>query len=232
MNFAANPNAGILLPALERLTPLLDRIVFVGGCVTGLLITDPAAAPVRPTLDVDAIVEVISYLEFTQLEEQLRHLGLRESRAEDAPLCRWIIDNLMIDIMPTDPRILGFSNPWYVSAFANAALTELGRHKFRLITAPYFLATKLEAFHGRGKNDYRMSHDLEDIVTVIDGRPEIGVEVEQSDFAIRQFLRTEFSGLLNERDFLDALPGHLLPDRTSQQRLPIVVERLRRISSL
>ncbi len=117
-------------------------------------------------------------------------------------------------------------------AFASAAITEVGPYKFLLITAPYFLATKLEAFHGRGNLDYRMSHDLEDIVTVVDGRHEIVVEAKRSDSALRQFLRTEFSALLSERDFLDAMPGHLLPDRTSQQRLPIVIERLRQISSL
>src|SRR5216684_8355014 len=36
-----------------RLKGLLPEIVFVGGCTTGLLITDPAASPVRVTDDVD-----------------------------------------------------------------------------------------------------------------------------------------------------------------------------------
>lgn len=69
----------------KKLAPLLDQIVFVGGCVTGLLVTDPAAAPVRPTLDVDAIVAIASYAEFTQLESQLRDLSFHQSRAEGAP---------------------------------------------------------------------------------------------------------------------------------------------------
>ena len=56
-----------------------------------------------------------------------------------------------------------------------------------MITAPYFLATKFEAFHGRGNSDYRMSHDLEDIVTVIDGRPELASEVEKTDHAVAGF---------------------------------------------
>jgi predicted nucleotidyltransferase len=224
-----NPNADFLLAAVGRLTPLLDRIVFVGGCATGLLLTDPAAAPPRPTLDVDVIVEIASYAEFTQLEHELRRLGLRESHAEDAPVCRWVSGNMMVDIMPTEPAILGFSNRWYRPAYAHAAMIELAGHKFRLITAPYFLATKLEAFHGRGKDDYQLSRDLEDIVSVVDGRPELVVELQNSDSALRQYLKTEFSALLDERDFLDALPGHLLPDRASQQRLPIVIDRLQQI---
>ena len=77
-----NPNLAQLVAAAERLKPLLDQIAFVGGCVTGLLLTDPAAAPVRPTFDVDAIVEIGSYAEFTLLEARLRDLGFRESQAE------------------------------------------------------------------------------------------------------------------------------------------------------
>jgi hypothetical protein len=76
-----------------------------------------------------------------------------------------------------------------------------------------------------------MSHDLEDIITVIDGRPEIVVEVKHSDADLRQYLKREFSTLVDDRDFLEALPGHLLPDRASQQRLPIVINRLRQIST-
>ncbi len=225
-----NPNAEVLLAAVEKLTPLLDRIVFVGGCATGLLITDPAAAPVRPTIDVDAIVQIASYVEFTRLELQLRELGWRESQAQDAPICRWMQDNLLVDIMPIDPAI-GFSNRWYGPAFEHATLTQWSGHEFRLISAPYFLATKLEAFRGRGKNDYRMSPDLEDVVTIVDGRPELITEVENAHSSLREYLHNQFSVLLADRDFLQALPGHLLPDQASQERIGIVLERLRRIAS-
>src|SRR5260221_10778552 len=78
-----------------------------------LLQPDPAAAAVRPTLDVDAIVAIASYAEFTLLENRLRELGFRESRAEGAPICRWLHGDLILDLMPTDASILGFSNRWY-----------------------------------------------------------------------------------------------------------------------
>jgi hypothetical protein len=98
-----------LTSAATKLEPLLDRIVFVGGCVTGLLLTDPAAAPVRPTLDVDAIVAISSYAEFTRLENHMRYLGFHDSHAEGAPICRWISGDLILDLMPTDASILGFA---------------------------------------------------------------------------------------------------------------------------
>jgi hypothetical protein len=132
--------------------------------------------------------------------------------------------------MPTDPKILGFSNHWYRPALVNAGTAEVGDHRIKVIAAPYFLATKLEAFHGRGQFDYRMSRDLEDIVAVLDGRQEIAAEVQQSETSLQQYLSREFSALLEERDFLEALSGHMLPDVVSQQRVRIVLSRIQRIA--
>jgi hypothetical protein len=87
-NTPENPNETLLLSAAEKSAPLLNRIAFVGGCATGLLVTDPAADPVRRTLDVDAIVAVASYRELISLEESLRQCGFHESIEDGAPRCR------------------------------------------------------------------------------------------------------------------------------------------------
>jgi len=224
-----NPNAAILRVAIAKLTPLLEQIVFVGGCVTGLLVTDPYATPVRTTLDVDVIVEVASYAEFVVLEEKLRQLGFHEPQVEGSPVCRWITQNLILDFMPVDPSILGFSNRWYRPAMQNAKKIEIDGNEIRVITASYFLASKIEAFHARGEHDYRLSRDLEDIITVLDGRAEIVEETGNADISLRQYLAEEFSALIADRDFLDALPGHLLPDATSQQRINIVMARMQQL---
>ncbi|MGA7381049.1 MAG: hypothetical protein WBX03_09370 [Terriglobales bacterium] len=207
----------------------MARIVFVGGCATGLLLTDPAAAPVRATLDVDVVVELASYAEYIALEEQLRRLGFQECQDEGAPICRWVSDDIVLDVMPTDSSLLGFSNRWYRAAFENAQKVSVAGHEIGLITAPYFLATKLEAFHGRGKEDYRGSRDLEDVITVLDGRPEIEDEVALAPPDFQQYLSDEFRALTLNRDFLDALPEHLLPDPASQQRIGIVLERMKNL---
>jgi hypothetical protein len=102
--------------------------------------------------------------------------------------------------------------------------------RLRLISAPYFLATKLVAFENRGKQDYSTSRDLEDIVALIDGRPEITSEVSDSEATLRDFLRVKFQNLLSLHQFLDSLPGYLLPDKASQQRLPLLLRRMRLIS--
>ena len=225
-----NPNAGLLSSAVQKLAPLIDRIVFVGGCATGLLITDPAAAPIRPTLDVDAIVELATYVDLVVLEEQLQHLGFQHAVAEGTPVCRWIQQELILDLMPTDPAILGFSNRWYPQALREAGVAQVDGHQIRLITAPYFLATKLEAFFGRGRRDYRMSRDIEDMIAVLDGRPEIVAEFEQTGPQVQRYLRDEFSRLLEDRDFVECLPGYLLPDAASQQRIGIIMDRIRQIA--
>ena len=225
----SNPNLARLTEAAKKLAPLLDQIAFVGGCVTGLLLTDPAAAPARPTLDVDAIIAVASYAEFTELETRMRDLGFRHPHADGNPICRWASGELILDLMPTDSSILGFSNAWYAAGLENAQRIRIGELEIQLITAPYFLATKLEALHGRGKDDFRASHDLEDIVTVIDGRAELAEEVHASRADLQHYLSLEFGALILNRDFLDALPGHLLPDAASQQRLGLVVKRMQQL---
>lgn len=225
----ADPNLARLADAAKKLAPLLDQIVFVGGCVAGLLLTDPAAAPVRPTLDVDAIVAVASYAEFTALEARLRELGFHQPTTEGAPICRWLSGELILDLMPTDSSILGFSNVWYAAALENAQRIRIGELEIQLITAPYFLATKLEALYGRGRNDFRGSHDLEDIVTVIDGRAELVREVRLAPADLQEYLSREFGTLLSNPDFVDALPGHLLPDGASQQRLGLVMKRIQQL---
>jgi hypothetical protein len=214
--------------AAEKLDRLLDQIVFVGGCMTELLLTDPGAAPIRPALDVDAIIAIGSYLEFTLLEGRLRELGFHQSQAEGAPICRWVSGGLILDLMPTDPSILGFSNRWYQPALENAQKARVGDHEIRVTTAPYFRATKLEAFHGRGKNDFS-SHDLEDIVTIVDGRPELAGEVHLAPTDLQKYLSDQVGNLLSNRDFMEALPGHLLPDAANQQRLGLVLRRMKQL---
>ena len=131
--------------------------------------------------------------------------------------------------MPVDPSILGFSNRWYRPAMENAHRMWADEYEIRIINAPYFLATKIEAFHGRGNDDYHASRDLEDIITVLDGRAEIVEEVQNADLQLHQYLANEFRAMRSNRDFLDALPGHLLPDEPSQQRIHIVLQRIQQL---
>jgi hypothetical protein len=223
-------NRELLLECARALEDLRDDLVFVGGCATGLLITDPAAADVRSTRDVDVIAEVSSRVEYYALEKRIRSLGFREDRDVR---CRWQRGGIILDVMPTDPSILGFSNRWYRAAIKYATVHNLAPEiPIRVVTPPYFCATKIVAFHGRGNQDYVASHDLEDFLAVVDGRSELAEEIRSAEADVRRYIAAEVSGFLRDQRFIDALPGCLPPDAASQSRLPLLVQRLHEIASI
>jgi len=226
----ADPNRALFESVVRLLAPVLDEFVFVGGCATGLFITDPAAGGIRPTKDVDAIVDVTSYAKYAALSERLRALGLAEDTTPGAPLCRWRHGGLIVDVMPVDERILGFSNRWYPAAIETAQRFDIAGHDVRVVTPALFIATKLEAFHGRGGDDIVVSHDLEDIIAVVDGRAEIVDDVAAASNDVQAYIGAQMRALLDNRDFTDALPGFLHPDPASQARRSLLERRLRSLS--
>ena len=225
-----DPNRVLFESVVRLLAPVLDKLVFVGGCTTGLFITAPAASGIRPTKDVDAIVDVTSYAKYTALSERLRTLGLVEDTTPGAPLCRWRRNDLIVDVMPTDATVLGFSNRWYPTAIETAQTLHIAGHDVRVVTPALFIATKLEAFHGRGGHDIVASHDLEDIIAVVDGRPEIVGDVAAASDEVRAYIGAEIRALLDNRDFIEALAGFLLPDSASQGRRRLLEGRLHSLS--
>ncbi len=135
--------------------------------------------------------------------------------------------------MPLDEKILGFSNRWYKSAMDSAQDLEIERGvRIRVVTAPYFCATKLEAFRGRGEGDYLASHDLEDLITVVDGRAELLDEVRLGSEDVRSYIESAIGQMLKDPQFIDALTGYLLPDAASQGRIEVVLARLKELSKL
>lgn len=224
-----DPNLAILEMAVDALGPLLDELVLVGGCAIGLLITDRARPPVRQTVDVDLLTEVAPRTDYYALCERLKERGFKEHTGE--VMCRWSKEDLLVDIMPTDESILGFTNPWYARAVAHADRHRLsGGQEIRLINAVYFLATKVEAFHDRGGGDY-LHHDIEDIVTLVDGRESIVDEVLAADDEVRDFLREEFDNLLADPVFTDRMSWHLAPN-DQRGRKEIILARMRKIAGL
>jgi len=214
----------------KRLDYLREEVVLVGGSVTSLLVTNPAIPQTRTTMDIDVIVEVTSRSDYYALENKLRDLGFESLVVDDIPLCRWVVDEIIVDVMPTDSQILGFSNVWYSEAIKHSTTLKLEKGiQIRIVTPPFFLATKVEAFYGRGQNDFIASHDIEDIITVIDGRDELINEIAKESPELRNFLSDEFSNLMSNASFVESLPGHLLPDAASQARIPFVEQQIREI---
>ena len=172
-------NRDLLLTVCREIEPLLNQLVLVGGCVTELLVSDPAAPKPRMTQDVDWVVNAVSLGDYYKLESQLRGFGFSQTQDDYGIICRWMKGSLMLDVMPTDERILGFTNRWYADAAENAQQITIEEITIHHITAPFFVASKLEAFTGRGAGDYRISHDLEDLIAVIKTRIADHEKVEQ-----------------------------------------------------
>lgn len=229
-----DPNVVLLELVAERLgEPLRKAFVFVGGAVAGLLITDPALPSIRPTEDVDLIVHAAVLADYHRVEQALRERGFSQDMAPSAPICRWRIGSAAVDVMPTLDTILGFSNRWYPLALQIAQPAKLpSGTAIRLVPAPLFIATKLEAFSGRGNNDYLFSHDLGDLLSVIDGREALLDECAAAPPEVRAYLRERFAALLSSPAFIESLPGHLPGDAASQERAPELEEKLSRLTQL
>lgn len=228
-----DPNVAKVELIASALGSLRERLVLVGGCATGLLFTDAAAAPARVTYDVDLLAEVAALSGYHQLEREFSALGFKRDMSADAPICRWRLGELQVDLMPTESSILGFSNPWYPIAMKTAQpLTLPSGTMIKLISAPALMATKFVAFADRGNNDYLASHDLEDIINLIDGRQELHGEIVQSPANLRRYLTEQCQQLLNTDAFHDGLQGFLAYGATQGGQVVKVVERLTQIANI
>ena len=220
-----DPNLPMLEDAVCKLAPFLEEIVFVGGVTLGLLITDEAAAPIRGTTDVDVIAEIVTYADYIAFSERLRQSHFTE---DTGLTCRWHNGSLTLDVLALNKEVLGFTNIWYEPALRHASSVTLrGGQAIRVITAPFFLATKMEAFRGRGRMDFQASHDLEDFVAVIEGRDTLLQEIAASPESLRAYLAEAARTLLAESRFLDVLPGFVVDG----ERAPLIQERLALIAA-
>ena len=197
-----NLHKDMILQVAKALGPeLCQEVAFVGGSTTGLLLTDQLAKEqVRYTDDVDLIVSVMGYPGWVLLQERLRGHGFKESM-EDTVICRMQLGELQVDFMPDDDT-LGFSNQWYKQALATADEYEISEGvMIRLVSPELFVATKLEAYKGRGNNDPLESRDIEDLLNIIDGRDALLEEIGQAPSEIKDFIALEFTSLLDNSLF-------------------------------
>lgn len=228
-----SPNRDALIRVARGLGPLLDELVFVGGQVAELLITDPGATRVRPTDDVDTICAVSGRIGYQRLSTQLRGLGFVEDTSPGAPVCRWRLGGDRVDVMPADEEILGFKNRWYDHGIRTAQAHELaGGLTIRIVTAPVFIATKWEAFADRGGGDWYGSHDIEDIVAVVAGRPELYDETRSSERNLRAYLAQKAAAFLTSGVAEDAIAGALPDARAVAGLVAKVRSRLQGIAEL
>lgn len=227
-------NIQMLEVVAQALGPnLCQEVAFVGGCTTALLLTDEfSREEVRYTDDVDLVVHLTGYAQWQRLVEQLQQKGFKQSPQDDV-ICRLRLGELKVDFMPEDAEtadLLGCNNRWFKDGLANAQWHELPSGcRIRLFTPPYFLASKLEAYAGRGAQNPLGSQDLEDILNLVNGREELLQEVDAAEPELRTYLADNLTSLLSINDF-----GYLVQDaaRGDDEREQIIWQRLRHLAQV
>ncbi len=206
------PSTNILMlqTVASGLGELREKMVFVGGSVAELYADNPAASEIRPTIDVDCVIEIRSKLQFARMEENLRTRGFTNDTSKDAPICRWIYKDIKVDVMPTDSSILGFSNRWYEEAIEIKIPKTLPDGTEIFVFPPeYYLAAKFEAHKGRGGNDLRQSHDFEDIIYILDNCPGILNNIISSNPSVKMYLKKECQSLLENSNITEGIEAAL-----------------------
>jgi hypothetical protein len=203
-------NIQMLQTVANGLGELKDEMVFVGGAVAELYADNPAASEIRPTIDVDCVIEISSRLQFARMEENLRAKGFKNDTSEGAPICRWIYKDIKVDIMPTDSNVLGFSNRWYEEGIEIKIQKTLPDGTGVFVFPPeYYLAAKFEAHKGRGGNDLRQSHDFEDIIYILDNCSDILDNVRGSNPSVKMYLKEECHNLLKNPNITEGIESAL-----------------------
>jgi len=180
---------------------MANDVVFVGGAITEFYIENKSLiSELRQTDDVDCIIEVASRKNYSDLEEQLRKQKFENDRKI---ICRWHYQGIIVDIMPTDARILGFSNRWYSEGILHSISYQIDKNMtIKILSIPYFIGCKIEALFNRGMRDLRLSKDLEDIVFLIN----YGVKVDTvNNNALKKYINNQFKILLSKSELREAI---------------------------
>lgn len=201
----------MLQSVAEVLNPFNENCIYVGGSITELYINTDFAGNIRPTMDVDIAVNIITRKDYYKFEEELRNIGLKNDISENAPICRWIYYNIKIDIMPVEEETLGFTNQWYQYGFERKIKKILpNKSEIYILPLELYIASKLEATINRGLDDIRISHDLEDIIFLLINTKDIVSILKRSDEVVKLYLNEKFQFLKNHSDFEEAV-SWLLP---------------------
>ncbi|MBW2690946.1 MAG: hypothetical protein JRC99_13635 [Deltaproteobacteria bacterium] len=206
--------------------------MFLGGAIVPLLLDNPGLADIRQTMDIDLAVDVVTRLDYSKIEEELIALRFAPDTSEDAPKCRWKIDGLKVDVMPGKDPTGEWRVRWFDVALETAETRVVDDTPCFIATAPSFIATKMEAFADRGKGDFLASHDMEDIIAVIDGRASLEADVRASSNALRTYIADTMAAYIENEAFLESLSGHLPPDAASQQRLPGLIKKVHALAAI
>ena len=217
-------NIAMIAQVADALGDLKEEVVFVGGSVAELYADYPEITEIRPTIDVDCFLELHTYHNYSKLEERLRALGFKDDTSQGAPICRKIYNDIKVDFMPDDERVLGFSNRWYADGIKNKKENVLPTGaKIYILSVAYYFATKFEAMNSRGGADIRGSHDWEDIVYIMNNCAELVNAVKQcGNPLLIEYLQEQCRRLLNNKNIRELIYSSL-PYHSAEESIDEIV---------
>jgi predicted nucleotidyltransferase len=219
-------NIAVVAEVAKALQNIKQHMVFVGGAVVSLYTDDPAADEIRPTQDIDMTIKIVNLKHWQEVQEQLARLGFQPDPFGHA-ICSYKYKDIPVDIMAAEDGPLGPANRWYKLGFENLWTVMAKDQLINILSAPCWLATKFEAFNNRGK-DYRTSHDMEDIIYVLDNRLDIVSEIEKDNSNIRKFLKEQLQAIVQKELLREVIMAHIHP-LMLEERMPTVEEKIAQI---
>lgn len=220
------PQFGKFIQLAQQIPSALPHLVFVGGVTLPLYFTEPSAYTVRPSHELDAIVNLPSRLDFLQLEARMTEQGARHVSPPDALPSRWEVGSIRLNLIPFYTESMGFLNRWHEEgAFHAQSLPIMDIHRIKIFTPAYYLAAKIDAFRQRGEQHFRYSKDFEDIVALLDHRPEIVEEVQSAFYEVRAYIQGHITGWLSDPYMIEGVYA-ALPLEVGQRGVEKVLHRM------
>ena len=222
-------NRQVTKKVATALGSLNEQVVYVGGAVVSLYIDDPSADDVRPTKDLDLTLEIASLGKLESLREHLIKLGFFQT-VEDSVLCRFRYDDIIVDVMATEPIGWAPGNRWFKKGFSKAFPYTLENLEIKILPLPYFISTKFDAFFDRGIDDIWASHDFEDIVYLLNHVSDINQQILNSELEVKTYLIFCAKKIINDKTLKQAIIGHLFYE-DQDERFEMIMAKLKKIAS-
>ncbi len=184
------------------------QVVFVGGAVVSLYIDDPSADDVRPTKDVDISLHIATFSELEKIRLSLTKKGFFQT-SEDNVICRFRFQDIKVDVMSTQPVGWAPANRWFEPGFHHLQTAQLDEVQVKILSLPWFLAAKFDAFYDRGFNDPRTSQDFEDIVYLLNYTTNLEKIILKADADVQLYLKEAFETILENQTVQEAVVGNL-----------------------
>ena len=230
MEYPLLQNRSSIIDAIKLIANALgninDQVIYVGGAVVGLYADTKGAPEVRPTKDIDIVVEIASVLELEKLRQELADRGIHFAKDEKT-ICRFIYKNVLLDVMATQEIGWAPANPWFKSGFDHPEVHYLGKTEIKIMPLAFYLASKFVAFNVRG-TDPRTSKDLEDIIYILDNRSSVVEDIIGSEKKVKAFLIKELAEIFRDPLLQEAVLAHL-ESNTQTERYSIINQKIEKI---